>query len=76
MAKIDLQNAYRIPPIHSDNKDCWELDGIVNYMSKQLFHSACVQPKNLQCFCRLLDVGDATRRYPVIYVVDYNPLHG
>ena len=31
-------------------EDCWELDGMVKYMSKQHFHSACVQPPKSSMF--------------------------
>ena len=31
-------------------EDCWELDGMVKYMSKQHFHLACVQPPKSSMF--------------------------
>ena len=72
MAKIDLQNAYTILPIHSNKR---RLMGVrwngQLYVEKAPLFGLCSAPN----FCRLLDVGDATRRYLIIYVVDYNPLH-
>ena len=74
-AKIDLQNVYRILPIHSDNRRLLGARWNGQIYAETALSFGLFSPQNLQCFCRLLGVGDATRRYPVIYVVNYNPLH-